>query len=425
MIMNTKLYAGLLAGLLAGQTAKAQTVFHTETYTNQIKSLQINRAEELISEPVIELNGDKLLEIHFDILNHSRGRYVYSIVHCDADWKKSNLTPIEYMDGFQEMTVDDFAQAFNTTTHYTRFRLLLPNDNIRFKVSGNYVLLVCEESSPDKPVCSARFMVYEPLTGIQATVSSNTDIALNGMYQQVSFQIDTRNLNVPYPQTDLKIHVYQNGRTDNMATRIQPSAIAGRRLTYEHISELIFEAGNEYRRIEFLTHRYNGMHIERIRYFNPYYHADVEADQSRAGQPYRYDQDQNGRFFVRCSSCHAPDSESDYYIVHFTYASEQLSGGDVYLLGDFFHNRMDKNSRMEYNAETGQYEKAVLLKQGHYNYLYIFLPDGKTKGELALTEGCFYQTENEYTIIVYYRPMGARHDRIVGKITLRNTQDVL
>jgi hypothetical protein len=418
-------YGYLWICLFAGQAVCAQTVYQTEIYSGQVKSLEVTVAGEQISEPFIELNGDQTLEIDFDVLNHTQGRYACSIIHCDADWRKSTLAPVEYMDGFQGTAIDDFAQAFNTTMPYTHFRLFLPNDYVRFKVSGNYAALVYEEDSPDKIAFSARFSVCEPLVDIQAALTGNTDIAFNKTYQQVSFRIDTKNLPVAYPQTDLKIRVNQNGRTDQEAVNLQPSSVSSRLLTYEHIPGLIFEAGNEYRRIEFLTHRYSGLNMERIRYFNPYYHADVAVDQSRAGQTYRYDQDQNGRFFVRCSGCQNPDVEADYYIVHFAYDSEPFPDGDIYLLGDFLQNRMDGNSRMEYNLETGRYEKAVLLKQGYYNYQYVFLPSGAVRGELLRTEGSYYQTENEYAITVYYRPMGGRYDRIVGRVTVRNEQDVL
>jgi hypothetical protein len=403
----------------------SQAVYETKVYSNQVKSLRVEVVGELISEPYIKLNGNEALEVNFDVLNQSQGRYTYSIIHCDADWKKSNLSQLEYMEGFQQMPIDDYAQAMTTTTHYTNYRLLLPNENIRFKVSGNYVIQVCQEDAPDRMLFSARFGLYEPLVGISATVSSNTDISFNQGHQQVSFQLSTQNVRIAYPQTELKIFVSQNNRLDNVVTNLQPSIVANNRLTYEHIPNLIFEAGNEYRRIEFLTHRFNGMRIERIQYFNPYYHAEVMADQSRARQTYQYDQDQNGRFFVRCLSCQTPDNEADYYIVHFTYASPLIPNGNIYLNGNMFQNRLDENSRMDYNRETGQYEKSVLLKQGHYNYQYLFIPNGETKGQLSMTEGCYFQTENEYTILVYYRPMGGRFDRLMGKTTIRNNQKIL
>ena len=403
----------------------SQTVYETKVYSNQIKSLRVEVVGELISEPFIELNGKEMLEVNFDVLNHSQGRYAYSIIHCDADWTKSVLTPIEYMDGFQRMPIDDHKQAMTTTTHYTNYRLLLPNENIRFKASGNYVIQVYNEDTPEQIMFSARFGVFEPLIGISATISSNTDISFNQGHQQVSFQLNTQNLRIAYPQSELKIFVSQNNRLDNVVTNLQPTIVANNRLIYEHIPSLIFEAGNEYRRIEFLTHRFNGMRIERIQYFNPYYHAEVLVDRSRARQTYQYDQDQNGRFFIRCLSCQTPDNEADYYIVHFAYSSQPIPNGNIYLCGNLFQNQLDENSRMNYNRETGQYEKSVLLKQGHYNYQYLFVPNGETKGQLSITEGNYFQTENEYTILVYYRPMGGRYDRLAGKATIRNPQNIL
>jgi len=415
----------LLGVFFFGNLLHAQPIYETKVYSGLVKSLRVEVVGELISEPFIKLNGNEMLEVNFDVLNQSQGRYTYSIIHCDADWKKSGLFQNEYMDGFQQMPIDDYAQAMTTTTHYTNYKLLLPNENIRFKVSGNYVIQVCNEDTPDQILLSARFGVYEPLIGISAAVSSNTDISFNQGHQQLSFQLNTQNLRVVYPQSELKIFVSQNNRTDNIATNFLPTIIANNQLTYEHIPSLIFEAGNEYRRIEFLTHRFNGMRIERIQYFNPYYHAEVMIDQSRARQTYQYDQDQNGRFFVRCLSCQTPDNEADYYIVHFAYSSPLIPNGNIYLNGNMFHNRLDESSRMDYNRETGRYEKAVLLKQGHYNYQYLFVPNGETKGQVAITEGNFFQTENEYTILVYYRPMGGRFDRLTGKTTIRNQQKIL
>ena len=418
-------YIGFILAFFAANLLYAQTLYETKVYSNQIKSLRVEKAGELISDPFIELNSDELLEVRFDVLNHSQGRYVYSIIHCDADWQKSMLSPIEYMDGFQRMAIDDYAQAITTTTHYTNYRLFLPNENIHFKVSGNYVIQVFDEDAPERILFSARFGVYESIVGISATVSSNTDISFNQGHQQVSFQLNTQYLPLAFPQRELQIFVLQNHRIDHIVSNLQPSAVANNRLTYEHIPDLIFEAGNEYRRIEFLTHRFNGMRIEQIQYFNPYYHAEVMIDQSRARQSYQYDQDQNGRFFVRCLSCQDPDIESDYYIVHFAYASPLLSDGNLYLCGDLFQNRLDESSLMEYNRETRRYEKAVLLKQGHYNYQYLFVLNGEKKGQLSMTEGNFFQTENEYTILVYYRPMGGRYDRLIGKSTIRNPLNIL
>jgi hypothetical protein len=156
------------------------------------------------------------------------------------------------------------------------------------------------------------------------------------------------------------------------------------------------------------------MGVEHTGFYDPYYHVTLFRENKRAAVSYLYDQDQNGRFFIRCSECQDPDREADYYIVHFSLASEQVSDADLYITGELFYHITDERNRMEYNATTGAYEKAVMLKQGLYNYQYAFVKKGESLTSLHETEGDFFETENEYTIAVYYRPPGARYDRLVG-----------
>lgn len=418
---RTKRFIALLTCIMLTFSLAAQQVYETRVISSQVKSLQLRTQEQTNPMPVIQL-GEGLLEVNFDILNYSRGRYAYAITHCDADWKKSTLSTIEYVDGFQGMTIDDYAQSIATTTLYRNYRLFLPNDDVKFKISGNYCLEVYEEDNPQHILFSARFAVIEPQIDIMGSIKTNTDISFNKEHQQLEFEVNYQKFPIAQPQNDLKIYVYQNGRTDNIKTGLQPQSFMGSKIIYRHIPELVFEAGNEYRRIEFLTHRFSGMRIERIQYFNPYYHADVMIDNSRARRAYQYDQDQNGRFLINCSDCSEPDTEADYYIVHFSYKADLVPKGAIYLSGDFTQNRLDESSRMEYNRETELFEKAVLLKQGHYNYQYLFVPQGEKQATTALTEGDYFQTENEYTILVYYRPAGARYDRLIGKRTVRSGQ---
>ena len=394
--------------------ANAQDVYRTEIFRGDVKSLEIKVKGELISTPYIELNGENPLEITFDALHRSSGRFAYSIFHCDADWKKSVLIPIEYMRGFQHVAIEDFANSINTTTHYTNYKLLLPNEDTQLTVSGNYAIQVYEEDTPEKIVFTACFSVVEPLIEIDASVISNTDIDFNKNHQQVEFTINTKNAVIAYPQTDLKIFVNQNNNLNDVRTNLQPMSISNRQLQYKHNRNLIFEAGNEYRRIEFLTHRYEGMGVEDIGFYSPYYHVTLTQERPRANRSYLYDQDQNGRFFIRCSGCEDPDTEGDYYIVHFSLASEYMADGNVHISGELFNNIINNKSLMQYNTETGVYEKSVMLKTGLYNYQYVFVEEGKTKALSGRTEGNFYETENEYTITVYFRPMGERYDRLIG-----------
>ena len=402
----------------------AQVKYFTNVNSKQIKTLQVKVAGEMFSEPYIALGGPDRIEINFDGLGNGYSNYTYNVIHCNSDWTQSQLSPIEYMNGFQGMTIDDFANSIGTTTQYSNYRLLLPNDNVQFKVSGNYAVQVYNENNPDQVIFTACFSVAEPLVKIGATVSGNTDIDTNQSHQQVSFNINTQNFPITYPQTDLKIFVYQDNRRDNAVTGLQPMSILENQISYTYNRNLIFPAGNEYRRMEFLSNKYNGMHVQSISYHNPYYNVELMTDHKRNYQTYQYDQDQDGRFFIRCSNCNDPDTEADYYIVHFTLACDRIPDGDVYLNGDFVYDAFDDASKMVYNPETNTYEKALLLKQGSYNYQYLFVPTGSTTGETGPIEGNYYQTENEYSIYVYYCPMGARYDRLIGVTTVKNAMQV-
>ena len=408
-----------------GIHAQTEEVYRTKVFREDIRSLEIKVLGEIISTPFIELNGEKQIEISFDAMYRTSGRFAYSVIHCDADWKKSGLLPIEYMKGFQQTAIEDFANAFGTTTHFTNYKLLFPNEDTQLTVSGNYAVLVYEEDTPNKVVFMACFSVVEPMIEIEAGVTGNTDIDFNREHQQVEFTLNTQNMNIAFPQNDLKLFVYQNNNLNDVRTNLSPSMISNNQLQYKHVRDLIFEAGNEYRRIEFLTHRYNGMGVESIKYFDPYYHVTLQPEKKREHKPYLYDHDQNGRFFVRCTGCDDPDTEGDYYVVHFALASEQMTNGKMYLYGDFFNNNLDSRSLVEYDKETGSYAKGVLLKTGLYNYQYIFLEDNATTPSFKRTEGNFFETENEYTITVYYRPIGTRYDRLIGQKTFSSQHGLM
>lgn len=423
--MKKRVYSLLFLLLFAfAGLASAQVKYFTNVSSKQIKTLQVKVAGEMISEPYIALGGENQIEINFDGLGSGYSNYAYNVVHCNGDWTQSQLSPIEYMNGFQGMNIEDFANSTGTTTQYCNYQLLLPNDNIQFKVSGNYAVQVYREDNPGQIIFTACFSVVEPMVKIAATISGNTDIDTNQSHQQVSFNINTQNFPVTYPQTDLKIFVYQDNRRDNAVTGLLPMSITENQIAYAYNRNLIFPAGNEYRRMEFLSTKFNGMHVENISYHNPYYNVELMTDHKRCNQTYQYDQDQDGRFFIRCSNCNDPDTEADYFIVHFTLASDQLPDGEVYLNGDIFNNVFDEKSRMPYNPETGQYEKSVLMKQGSYNYQYLFVPTGSTVGQTGPIEGNYYQTENEYNIYVYYCPMGARYDRLIGVTTVKNAMQL-
>ncbi|MDR2385516.1 MAG: DUF5103 domain-containing protein [Tannerella sp.] len=415
----------VLLYLYTDVTTNAQEKFRTEIFRDDIKSLEIKVEGEIFSNPYVELNSDKQIEIIFDALHRVSGRFAYSIVHCNADWTQSSLLPIEYMKGFQGVVIEDFANSFNTIVNYTNYKLTFPNIDVQLTASGNYAVKIYDEDTPEKTDLIACFSIVEPIVLIEADVSGNTDLDFNREHQQVNITVDYSKLSVNFPQNEFKTVVYQNNNQNDIRRNLQPQKVINNKMIFEHDKNLIFEAGNEYRRFEFSSSRYNGIGVEDIEYFRPYYNATLFQGEIRANKSYLYDQDQNGRFFTNCGRCADPYTEADYYIVHFSLASDYFESGDVYLFGNVFNNNFNERNRMEYNAKSRRYEKAIMLKQGLYNYQYAYIDKDTKKISLRKIEGNFFETENEYTIAVYHRPPGARYDRLTGIKTISSNHGLM
>jgi hypothetical protein len=327
------------------------------------------------------------------------------------------LLPSEYLSGLQNNYLEDYANSFNTKMDYVNYRLFIPNDQVQLKVSGNYVLQIWDTDG--NPVLNACFSLLEPLANIGMQVSSVTDKGVNSRYQAVSFEI-IYGKEVQSPLQDLKVYVQQNRRFDNEAALLKPLNIQSGKAFYDHNPALIFDAGNEYRAFEMTTTRYNGLGVETVEYHAPYYHTILKPDALRSNLSYSYNEDINGRIYVRNIDVGDSEIEADYEIVHFYLPCDNPFSENVYLLSDAFHNLLDSRSQMDYSPVDKAYVKAVLLKEGYYNYLYVSRKNNASPASTALMEGNYYETENEYRVMVYFRPMGGRYDRLIGVKTLQH-----
>lgn len=384
-------------------------------FVDNIKSLQVKPNGEWGEQPVMPLGGANYMEISFDDLQHNFVRYTYTITHCNADWKQSDLIRSEYMDGFDDNRIDEYDQSMNTEMEYNHYTFTLPNEDVKLLVSGNYIVNIFEDGE-DEPVARACFSVIEPHVGIAMELSGNTDIDTYASHQQLSFVINYSGFQTRNAIDELIPVVRQNNRWDNAVYNLKPTFMRVNEMVYEHNRNLIFEAGNEFRRFEILDRHVPTMRIDRMRYDGDYYHATVMTDEQRTA--YLFDRDQNGRYWVRNGNNVDNDTESDYYYTHFRLEMPQIPGGDLYISGDMTNYSMTEDFKMEYNLLEHAYELVLPLKQGSYNYQYLFLRDGNTVAEATPSEGSFHQTENEYSVYVYYRPFGTRYDKLVGFKTL-------
>lgn len=399
----------VLASVILCMNSSIMHAGWAKAYNDQIQSLKIEANSDWLLPPIIKFNSEDYITLSFDEMSHEYHRFTYKIFHCDAFWKKSNIHESDYMQGFNDQPIEDYCNSLNTTFEYTHYELKIPNDDITLKISGNYIIEIYENGSI---VAEARFAVIEQLSVVSATVSSNTDIDTNKDHQQIELVVSYPGLSVRDPEKELIEIVIQNRKVDEMVTNLKPSHLMNGQIKFANNRQLIFTAGNEYRRFEIINMYDYLQNVDKVNFHDPYFHASLLTDKKRIN--YSYDKDHNGRYITRYSQSSNSDTEADYLFVHFTYLSSKLSGGDLYISSDFTQREILDKWKMSYNQSTKCYELTALLKQGSYDYQYLWVPSGETKGQTSVAEGDFYETENEYLILIYYRQTGSRYDRLVG-----------
>ncbi len=397
-----------------------------KVFNDKIKTVQLSRKGWNLSFPIIKLDTDEKLVLGFDLLDNHAETYYYTFIHCDKDWKKSDISTSDYMQGFFDNPIDDYKQSFNTTVNYIHYNLEFPNDRVQLTISGNYILLVYPSDEPDNPVLTLRFVVTEDASNIDITVHRPQLTTGDNARQQVDFDVKLKGVYPSDPYRDIYSFVLQNGRWNNAKKNLKPDYVRGIELKYGPLSDKnIFMGGNEFRYFDIKDLKYVSEFIERIDYVSPYYNVFLKPSENREFQPYYYWQDFNGKYYIANRQGKDPDTDSDYFLVYFTLPSNYLiAGGKMYVSGNLNNWSFDKNNLMTFNLQKKQYECTMLLKQGWYNYEYVFLKDGDSEGVASLFEGSHYETENDYMIIVYYRNPSDRYDRVVGTATLNTLNKI-
>lgn len=387
----------------------------TRTFDPAFRSLLVRLDGNYMFPPIITRGNDDHITISFDELKDDRSYLRYTLVHCDADWKPSGLVDSEFVDGFNYADIEDYEFSSGTLSQFVHYQFTLPNEQMQPLISGNYLVRVYREEDPDDVVLQARFMVCENEVKVPIEVTSRTDIDYNDRHQQLSIKVDTRNYRVQNMYNDLKLRITQNQRPDTEVALSAPMMVNGNVAVFDHMKQLVFTAGNEYRRIETVATNYLTMGVEAVEYFHPLYHVTLRTDLPRTDEPYIYDQTQHGRYFIRNAESDNSATCADYMVTHFFLnTAGPVQGGKIYINGEFTYNLFSPTTLMKYDAATGGYTCDLLLKQGAYNYQYLFVPDGSTAGLTARIEGDKYQTVNEYLVRVYHRRQGERYDRFIG-----------
>jgi len=322
----------------------------------------------------------------------------------------------DYLEGFPENPIEDVKASFNTTENYFHYTLAFPNDRINIKLSGNYILNIYQPETPEKPVITQRFIIKENAAKVNMMVHRPQMSADKDAGQQIDFTVDMTGAGIIDPYRNIFCSLLQNGRWDNAKNNLKPDIYGSNEIKYTSLSEKnVFSGGNEFRYFDIKSIKYQSENVRRIDFMAPYYHVYLTPSENREFKPYFYRQDFNGKYYIASQEGREPETDADYLYIYFTLPSKyMIEGGDMFVSGYLSNWSFGNDNRMTFNPERGQYECTMLLKQGWYNYEYIFLKDGMKTGVATKFEGSHYETENDYTAIVYYRNPRERYDRIIG-----------
>ncbi|NHM08268.1 DUF5103 domain-containing protein [Flavobacterium sp. CYK-4] len=362
--------------------------------------------------PIFQL-GDTF-ELQFDDLFGNEANYYYQIVHCDYDWKPSQLSINEYLQGFDNQRILDYTNSYNALQLYSHYKIQFPNKNTRFRVSGNFIIKILNEDR--EVVFSRKFILYENLVSVTSQVKRARTVADVNTKQNMEFTIKSSNITFQSPLSNVKILLLQNGQFNTAITNVKPMFTIGNDLIYKYDKETQFWGGNEFRWFENKDIRNAVNNVARIDSQGGVYNGYLYPDEGRAGQPYTYNPDYNGNFLVKSINTENSEIEADYAWIFFTLSAPSYYGKkDIYVNGMFNNYALSAENKMDYNAEKGVYEKAIMIKQGFTNYQYVVADkSGKVDSENAI-DGNYFQTENNYFTLVYYKENNQRYDRIIGK----------
>ena len=398
-LMNTLLLFAVSVGqLLAGN--------------EQVKSIQLYPKGNEVGMPVLQLNQSNRLVLEFDYLGEDAPYFNYKIEHFNADWERSKINPLQFIKGFNTGSVNDFEFSFDTNQLYTHYEFEFPNEQLSFKISGNYKISVFEEDSDDI-LFSERFYITEQAVSFNGAIKNSSGIGTLESHHQIEFSVNYQGLPSNSPRQEFQANVMQNNRTDNALIHIEPQRFTDDQLFFTNPFKQSFAAGNEFRWFNIKSTRYLTDQVADVIEKNGKQHVYLIPDLPRVKSDFLQFKDFNGEYVIDFQEGTRPDLEGDYVYVHFTLKeNESLKGKDIFVYGALTNWEIKEENKLEMNPRQNLLETTLYLKQGNYDYMYV-TKDGE-RISTELTEGNFYRTENVYTVFIYYQPFSARYERLVG-----------
>lgn len=397
------------------QNDESELQYRDHTYRENIKTVQLYRKEDQLSFPVLYLGSTDQLELHFDDLSADFETYNFTIVHCNADWTPSDLVVTEYLSDFFDGFIEDYQYSINTLFPFIHYKVAIPNNQVKFKLSGNYLVKVYSNNNEEELLLTKRFYVVEKRVNIESDIRMATLARHRDYKQEVDFTINHSNYPIQDVYADLKVVISQNRRWDNAITDLKPLFIRSPELVYNYEDKNLFDGDNEYRFFETRNLRYQSLNVDGVQIIAGKTHVFLLPEEPRSFKRYLFQPDINGRRQINRENSDLSNREADYMITHFNLKREQpIPGGDIYVFGELSDWEYKPEFKMKYVEVNDGYELTTTLKQGYYNYNYAFLPNGEQIGELSTIEGTHSETNNDYYIFVYHRENGMIYDKLIG-----------
>lgn len=394
------------------QLSATELRYDNQVYDDRVKTVQLTKSGTDDRYPILALNTNDQLELSFDILGNKNEYFQYTIVHCDANWNPTPLSPNEYIKGITFDNINDFKYSTNTYVKYVHYSVKVPNDNMKPGIAGNYLIKVYRNFDEEDLVLTRRMMILNPAVSIEATVKPATLAQYRYTKQEVAFTVNYKGFNMPDPYRDVSVAILQNNRWDNAITGLKPLFIRENVLDYNYYDQTLFNGGNEFRFFDTRSLRQFSQNV-RTKTLDTVYHCYLQYEESRGSKQYFNYLDYNGKRVIDNKDGQNPPIDGDYAWMTFYLLNMTQLDQDVYVYGEFTDWRLLPEFKMMYNKNRSRYELDVLLKQGRYEYKYATANEAGNSDEMTF-EGSHAQTENEYIILIYHKHIQYKYDELVG-----------
>jgi hypothetical protein len=401
----------ILLSLVLDFNAFSQPIAENTVYQPYIKSVEFYNTAKQASFPLITLNSGEKLLLAFDDLTAGTRDFSYTIEHCDENWNSSNLATAEYLQNYTDDKITNYSYSTGTLQKYTHYELKLPNENIAPKIAGNYILKVYEDGDPSKLILTRRLYVVKPEIIVSAEVAASVNYRQTN--QKINFTLNYGSLRVQNPEAEINTVVMQNAVSETSQVNTEPTNINGIQLVFNEVNANDFPGGNEFRHLDTRSLKLNSDRVQHI--YRDSNTVVLLTDPDRNQPDYSFQYDLNGSFYILNQDGTDPRIDADYTHTIFSFTTKKPANeGDVYIVGQFNGYNIDQQSKMVFDKLSGKYLASLFLKQGVYDYEYVWVDKTTGKPDLTTLEGSHFETENDYQLLVYYKPAGARWEELVG-----------